>query len=427
MSCRAARKRFLKPSRFRETEIPVIRHSLRFFLFLGYAVCACYVGLAQPRIFSYDAAAVVRARDAYRSGNADLVPALNQLRNDADAALNEPLRSVMDKQQTPPSGDKHDYMSLARYYWPDTTKPDGLPYVSRDGVPNPEIYTITDATHCGSMTEAAHTLGLAYFIFGEERYAARAAEVIRTWFLDPATAMNPNLNHAQAVKGMDDGRPAGTIETRNLGFVCDAAGLLAGSASWTTSDQKGLTDWFRRYLQWLTTSPRAIAASNFQNNIGVWFAVQAGSIALFVNDSSEAERIFLKGRGQVVDKQIEPDGGQPRELTRTTSAHYVFFNLQAFFRLGWLAEHAGIDLWQYRSPDGRSIRGALDWVLPYLRGEKPWTWNQIKKFDWDTSYFSLLQQASSQFGDAEYGRLATRLTGEKGKADRSHIMYMTSF
>ncbi len=155
--------------------------------------------------------------------------------------------------------------------------------------------------------------------------------------------------------------------------------------------------------------------------------MQAGSIALFVNDSSEAERIFLKGRGQVVDKQIEPDGGQPRELTRTTSAHYVFFNLQAFFRLGWLAEHAGIDLWQYRSPDGRSIRGALDWVLPYLRGEKPWTWNQIKKFDWDTSYFSLLQQASSQFGDAEYGRLATRLTGEKGKADRSHIMYMTSF
>ena len=415
------------PDQCRATEHHMIRRSFGVFLVLASSSCVFHQLAAQPRIFSHDAHAVVRARDAYRSGSPELIPALNQLRKDADAAMSEPLRSVMDKQQIPPSGDKHDYMSLARYFWPDTTKPDGLPYVNRDGEPNPEILTITDATYCGSMIEAAHTLGLAYFIFGEERYAARASHVIRTWFLDTATAMNPNLNHAQAVKGMDDGRPAGTIETRNLGLVCDAAGLLAGSPSWTTADQNGLTYWFREYVRWLTTAPRAIAASNFENNISVWFAVQAGSIALFVNDPIAAERIFLKARSQAVDDQIEPDGGQPHELRRTTSAHYVFFNLEAFFRLAWLAEHAGVDLWKYRSPDGRTLRGALDWVLPYLRGEKTWTWKQIKKFNWDTAYYSLLQQASSKFGATEYSQLAVQLAGKQRIADRSHVLYLTSF
>lgn len=404
-----------------------MRRFFGFILFILYVSFPFHLAFAQPRVFSYDAGAAVRAREAYTSGKPELKPALDQLRKDADAALNEPLRSVMDKQQTPASGDKHDYMSLARYYWPDSTKPNGLPYVSRDGIPNPEILTITDATHCASMIEEAQTLGLAYFIFGEERYAARASQVIRAWFLDSATAMNPNLNHAQAVKGMDDGRPAGTIETRNLGLVWDAAGLLAGSVSWTEADQNGLIGWCRRYLQWLTSAPRAIAASKFENNIGVWFAVQAGSVALFVDDLKTAERIFLGARAQAVDRQIEPDGGQPRELTRTTSANYVFFNLEAFFRLAWLAQHAGVDVWQYTSPDGRSIRGALDWVLPYMRGEKPWTWKQIKEFYWDTAYFSLLQQASSKFGDPNYSRLAWRLAGKKRIADRSHLLYTTSF
>ena len=52
--------------------------------------------------------------------------------------------SVMDKGVTPPSGDKHDYMSQAPYWWPDPTKPDGSPYIRKDGERNPEIDKITD-------------------------------------------------------------------------------------------------------------------------------------------------------------------------------------------------------------------------------------------------------------------------------------------
>ena len=39
----------------------------------------------------------------------------------ADKALNAHHLSVMMKDKTPPSGDKHDYLSQARYFWPDPT------------------------------------------------------------------------------------------------------------------------------------------------------------------------------------------------------------------------------------------------------------------------------------------------------------------
>ncbi|MFK5282667.1 alginate lyase family protein, partial [Lacticaseibacillus paracasei] len=60
------------------------------------------------------------------------IKALNNLVKKADKILKEEkLYSVMNKKQFPPSGDKHDYMSTGPYWWPDPTKPDGLPYIRK--------------------------------------------------------------------------------------------------------------------------------------------------------------------------------------------------------------------------------------------------------------------------------------------------------
>ena len=50
----------------------------------------------------------------------------------ADKALLEGPFSVTDKSKLPPSGNKNDY-ARSRYWWPDPTKADGLPYIRRDG------------------------------------------------------------------------------------------------------------------------------------------------------------------------------------------------------------------------------------------------------------------------------------------------------
>ena len=75
------------------------------------------------------------------------------------------------KKRTPPSGDKHDYMSLGSYWWPDPSKPDGLPYIRKEGQRNPE--TLTDEVDRYSMAKLlrnVESLGWAYYFSGKEKY-----------------------------------------------------------------------------------------------------------------------------------------------------------------------------------------------------------------------------------------------------------------
>ena len=145
---------------------------------------------------------------------------------EADKALAAGPFSVMQKERVPPSGDKHDFLTLAPYWWPDRTKPGGLPYLRRDGETNPESKRGTDDAAFGSMHAAVMRLIDGYRETQDERYAARAALLLRTWFLDPATRMNPNLDYGQGIPGRNTGRGAGIISTRHLVGIVDAARLL---------------------------------------------------------------------------------------------------------------------------------------------------------------------------------------------------------
>src|SRR5207302_4578313 len=185
-----------------------------------------------PRVFSLPSETLRELRGEIAAGKLKNL-ALEQLRKDADAALIQKSLSVVDKSINPPSGDKHDYMSLAPYWWPDPAKPNGLPYIRRDGQVNPEIEQVQDHKNMNRVISAVHTLALAYYIYREEAFAAHATELLRTWFLNPETRMNPNLEFAQGVRGFNTGRGTGLIETRDVNRLVDAIGLLSGSKSWT--------------------------------------------------------------------------------------------------------------------------------------------------------------------------------------------------
>jgi hypothetical protein len=331
-----------------------------------------------PKVFCADPSTLVASKSALANGNTTLRPVLNHLLANADALLAQKPSSVMDKTQLPPSGDKHDYLSQAPYFWRDTNSTDGK-YITRDGERNPEAEKESDAGNFASVCYDSHTLALAYYFSGDEKYAAKAAEFIRVWFLNPETRMNPNLKYGQGVPGGVEGRPAGLITARCLADLVDAVGLLAGSKSWTSNEQQAMTAWADDYFRWLTTSKIGRGENVASNNHGTYYDVQAVSLALFLGKMDFAREKLTAAQTNRIARQIEPDGKMPRELTRTLSFHYTLFNLAAELQLAALGRSAGVDLWHYETPDGRSILKAAEFMAHFADPDRPWTYPQIQK------------------------------------------------
>src|SRR3954465_11347972 len=90
-----------------------------------------------PRVFFVSPSSLVETRARVLRNDPALQPAVTQLRKEADGFLKLKPPSVLDKPSVAASGDKHDYFTYGPYWWPDPTKPDGLPYIRRDGDVNP--------------------------------------------------------------------------------------------------------------------------------------------------------------------------------------------------------------------------------------------------------------------------------------------------
>ncbi|HEY7219505.1 MAG TPA: alginate lyase family protein [Candidatus Binatia bacterium] len=351
---------------------------------------------------------MARIKQQLHAGDAALTPALNKLKRDADRALRSGTFSVTEKEITPPSGDKHDYLSIAPYWWPNPNTSNGLPYVRRDGQVNPERDQSSDRRRLDQMIQTVMTLALGYYLIGRDEYSTHAARLIRVWFLDPPSKMNPHLKYAQAVPGRHIGRGAGIIETHNLPELIDAVALLSNAKSWTRTDRQQFQEWVDAYLTWLIDSPEGKTEAHAENNHGTWYDVQAASYALLVGRNGPAKKVMGEFAAKRITKQIEPDGRQPRELARTRSWHYAVFGLEALFNAAAIAEKVGVDLWHFQTDDHRGIRTALDWLLPFATGAKPWTDKQLSAFQ-PERLAPLLRRAALQYRDPRYEQALGKL------------------
>ena len=373
-----------------------------------------------PRVFVLDAKALAANRARVAAGDKDLAAAVEALRKQADKALKAGPFSVMDKKDVPPSGDKHDYTSLAPYYWPDPTKPDGKPYIHKDGEVQPGRHEQGDTDAMGRMCSAVKELATGWYFTGDEKYAEHVAVLLRAWFLDEKTRMNPNLNYAQAVPGRSDGRGIGIIDTVCLIDLVDAVGLLAGSKAWTAADQKGLDAWFGQFVSWLQESKNGRAEAAARNNHGTWYDAQLSVYALFAGKADVAKKVLAESHARI-DKQIEPDGRQPAELARTKSWNYSVMNLRGWFTVATLGERVGVDLWKYQSPDGRCIRKALDYLVPFAKDPAQWQTKQIVKMR-PEGLVPLLGLAAAKYGEKRYAEEARQIAGDEKGGGRDTLM-----
>lgn len=348
---------------------------------LGMLVLAARTAAAQTerplRLVVMRPEVMLAAQGAARASAKAIVPARDRLLRDAERLAAEPMVAVTDKRtQRAPSGDPHDYLSLSPYWWPDSTKPGGLPYIRRDGVTNPESKADLDQPRIDALGDRVQRFTLAWWLTGDRRWSALAVRQVRTWFIDTATRMNPHLKYAQLIRGIDRIRGTGIIDSRSLMDVADAIGLLQRSPDWTAADDAAVQQWYRSYLQWLWESPHGRSEREAKNNHGSWYGAQVAAIALFVGDTARAREMVLAAQ-QRVATQITKDGVQPEEMTRTRSMHYSLFNLEALSRTAEVGRAVGVDLWGYVAPSGGSMRAGLQQVAAYVGKEKEWPGQQL--------------------------------------------------
>jgi len=290
----------------------------------------------------------------------------------------EPLTITAFPTKRSPGG-LHDFYSQADYFWPNPKDPNG-PYVNRDGQSNPDNFD----EHRKVMVRLSiqmPALTAAWLLTKEKRYGERACDHLRAWFVTPETRMNPNLQFAQAVQGVSTGRSYGIIDTLHLVEVARAASFLT-TRMMNAQDASAVREWFRSYLDWLSTSDPGKTERDAKNNHAMCWALQAAEFARLAGDDATRNDIYRRYRDVQLPDQMALDGSFPRELARTKPYSYSIFNFDVVAGLCQSLRGLPPDPPDFQLADGRGLRKAAEFLYPFLKDKGAWKWaKDVEHFD----------------------------------------------
>jgi hypothetical protein len=289
----------------------------------------------------------------------------------AAAALVLPPITITKHRAQLSEGGPHDFYSNGDYWWPNPNTTNGLPYVQRDGQSNPGNFTAHRKCVL-DLRDAVAALGAAYKITKEEHYAAKAAELVRVFFVDAPTQMNPSLNYAQAIPGITPGRGIGIIDTLHLIEVPLAVQELAKSPAFPAEVLAGVKQWFRDYSDWMITSKNGQDEANTKNNHAVAYWLQIACFAQLTGDEAKLAECRRRFREVFLPQQMAANGSFPQELRRTKPYAYSIFQLDNLTALAQIASTPQDDLWNFALADGRSLKQAMAFLYPYLADKSTW-------------------------------------------------------
>jgi len=334
----------------------------------------------------------------------------------AQKYLQEPPHTITEYASSRSAGGPHEYFSEGDYWWPDPDNPDG-PYIQRDGMSNPDNF-IAHRQALIRLSVLVPALASAYRITHKDEYAAQAAKHLKAWFLDEQTRMYPHLKYAQAIKGHVTGRGTGIIDTLHLVEVAVAIPALEGSGALRVEEWRGIRNWFREYLEWMTTHPYGIVERDARNNHATCWVLQVAAFAQLVGDRDRLEFCRKRFKETLLPGQMAADGSFPEELRRTKPYGYSLFNLEAMAGICQLLKTTQDDLWQYRRADGRSMRKAMEFMFPYIADKTKWPFpRDVMYFEgWPVRQSSLLF-AGLAFAEPKYISLWQKLNADPTDAE----------
>lgn len=288
------------------------------------------------------------------------------------------------------AGGIHDFYSEGDYWWPDPANPDG-PYIQRDGLTNPDNFT----AHREAMirfSQISGALASAYLVTKEDKYVEALAPHLKAWFINDNTKMNSNLLYGQAIKGKVTGRGIGIIDTIQLMEVAKAIQAVEGSGVISDFEIKQMKNWFGDYLSWITTHPYGIAERDHGNNHSVCWAMQAAVFAQLVGNQEVLDYCKEMYKKVLLPDQMATDGSFPLELKRTKPFGYSLFTLDAMATLCQVYSADKENLYEYHTPDGKSLALGISFLYPYMADKDTWPYQKDVMYwdDWPVRHSFLL-------------------------------------
>lgn len=301
-----------------------------------------------------------------------VMPAYQTLISKAEKALSMGRLSVVDKSLTPPSQDKHDYMSLGPYFWPNPKTKDGYPYIRRDGKVNPNALIDSDSPRLVRLANALETLALAYYYTNNTKYAQRAVEMIQIWFINDTTKMNPHLKYAQGIPGTVPGRALGILDGRHFVRILDSITLIENSNLLSSKDLEVIKQWVKDYQNWLLNGEYAYDESHRPNNHGTFYDYQVVGYALYLEQPKKAKELLTNAQYIRLGSHIGSKGQNFHELERTRPLHYSLFDLEAMIGLALYSDHYDdVNFWTF-TINQTSLKKAIDYVIKYKNNRDMW-------------------------------------------------------
>jgi hypothetical protein len=207
-----------------------------------------------------------------------------------------------------------------------------------------------------------YALALVYRVSGEAKYLEKVTAFLKAW----ATLNTPN------------GDP---IDDTNLDDAIEAYDMVKEKLS--AADATVLQDWLKRTAEAEINGPhnrpgRATAINNWNSHR----LKVIGEIAFSIRDTA-LQNYTINGLKKQVEINLNPDGSSTDFVTRD-ALHYHVYDLEPLLKLAIVLQRAsGVNYYTWESPSTASIQKSVDWLLPYLNGQKthPEFVNSTVRFD----------------------------------------------
>eukprot|EP00128_Syssomonas_multiformis_P018328 Colp12_sorted_trinity150504_noHs@18259 len=344
-----------------------------------------------PPVLTMDPGSVACLRENYYNGYRT-TQAL-YLVNQANLALQAPLYTIVNKSATflPPSGDVHDYYSWALYYHPadgcDRTQTPAYSYmrqcnfVLRDGnITNADLALASDRDVLRNVAQTIYNLAFGFHFTKDEQYPQAAVRQIRSFFLDPATRMNPNMNFAQMIRGpgnLTSSLYALMDAAETLPTIMDAITIMNASSSLVPEVKNGFAQWLLEFTTWALSSSVATASQSAQGQLSTWYAAQVSSYLVYLSRSGVGGTINNNTAYSVLQsfvstqyqQQITSNGSLPFELTSAQPFESSCRAVNGLIRAALVGDAlANVSLWLTPTAANTTLRDAVQYLIPIGNG-----------------------------------------------------------